>query len=335
MQPDLTISIINHSNPEMLRDCLRSIYAGTHAIAFDVWVVDNATGGRLVDDIRGEFPQVKWLFNQQRRGFSYNHNQVLGATDARYTCILNDDTLVRDGAMDELVRFMDENPRVGMAGPRLLNPDGTIQNSAFHDKSLLGELIDILLLPGFAEPVKRWGIDAAQFGEMPVCVDWILGACIAVRREALQQVGLLDDKLSPIANCEEVDWCRRARIINWDVAFVPSARVLHYGGQSMKQMRPGADGFRVEMHRAIIAYFQKHFGLARTLLLRTIYMATLPWNGFMLAQSVLRGRTNRIEAASAWATLLRIGGVAMRPGLPANGLPAVSAAAAPEPTVAA
>ncbi|MGD0137551.1 MAG: glycosyltransferase family 2 protein [Tepidisphaeraceae bacterium] len=311
MYPDLTISIINHSNPKMLRECLRSIYDAAHQITFNVCVIDNATDRRMVDEIRSEFPDVKWSFNPSPMGFSANHNQVLAAAEGRYVCILNDDTVVRDGAMDELVRFMDADPRVGLAGPRLLNADGSIQNSTFHDKTLLGELINIALLPGPANRLKMRGIDGAQFQDRPARVDWLLGACIVARRETVWQIGLLDDALSPVANCEEVDWCRRARQGGWEVAFVPSARVLHYGGQSMKSQGPGADRFRVELHRSILSYFQKHYGLLRTLLLRVIYVATLPWNGLMLAQSVLRGRTGKTEAASMWATFVQIGGVAL------------------------
>lgn len=314
MPLDLTISIINHSNPEMLRDCLRTIYATTRAISFEICVVDNATGGRLVDEIQREFPQVKWLFNRQRRGFSANHNQVLSSSQARYICILNDDTILHDGAMDKLVAYLDANPKAGMAGPRTLNPDGSIQNSAFHDKTLITECIGFLILPGFADPLKRRGIDAAQFGEQSANVDWILGACIAVRKQALDHIGMLDDKLSPIANCEEVDWCRRARMAGWQVAFVPQGKIVHFGGQSMKSPRAGADFFRVEMHRAILAYFAKHLGMTRTLLLRAFYIASLPWNGLMLVQSVLRGRTDKTTASASWATLRKIAGVALRPG---------------------
>jgi len=100
------------------------------------------------------------------------------------------------------------------------------------------------------------------------------------------------------------------------VAFVPESKIVHFGGQSMKTNRGRADFFRVEMHRAILAYFQKHLGMTRTLLLRLFYIASLPWNGLMLAQSVLRGRTAKAQASAHWATLLQIAGVAIRPNRP-------------------
>jgi GT2 family glycosyltransferase len=313
MLPDLAISIINHSNPQMLRDCIASIYATTRLMTFEIWVVDNATDQRLIKEIQYEFPQVKWIFNPHRLGFSANHNQVLNQALARYFCILNDDTVVHDNAMQRLVKFMDEHPKAGMAGPRLLNRDGSIQNSTFRAKTIIGELIDVLQLPGEMNRLKLRGIDPAQYGGTEATVDWLLGACIVIRRETLQQVGALDDVLSPIANCEEVDWCDRVRKSGCDVCFVPQSTVTHFGGQSLKPASAGPDQFRIEMHRVTIAYFAKQHGLVSSLLLRTVYIMSLPWNAFMLGQSALRGRMEAREAKSVWFTLLGIAGVAMRP----------------------
>jgi hypothetical protein len=97
------------------------------------------------------------------------------------------------------------------------------------------------------------------------------------------------------------------------MAFVPQARVTHFGGQSMKTDSIGPDKFRIEMHRATLAYFRKQHGLVSSLMLRMIYLLTLPWNGMMLGQSVLRGRTPKAEAASVWSTLLGIAKVAVKP----------------------
>jgi GT2 family glycosyltransferase len=338
MAIDLSISIINHSNPEMLRDCLRSLScsaatsasapgfrlesgdAGVAATekpetgsACEIIVIDNATDHRLVHEIQLEFPTVKWIFNKNRLGFSANHNQALSIATGRYLCILNDDTIIHPGALNALVRYLDENPKAGMAGPRTLNRDGSIQNSTFRAKSLFGELIDILQLPGGLNKLKLRGIDPAQHGDQPAAVAWLLGACIVIRRQAMEQVGLLDDVLSPIANCEEVDWCDRVRNSGWDVVFVPGAKITHFGGQSLKSESTGPDRFRIEMHRVTIAYFAKQHGLFSSLLLRGIYIITLPWNGLMLGQSALRGRLKKNEAKATWATLLGIARIALTP----------------------
>lgn len=312
MQPDLTISIINHSNPALLRDCLRSLFAATHHITLDVWVVDNATDRAGVPEMQAEFPQVRWLFNTERLGFSANNNQVLARAEGRYACILNDDTLIHDGAFDTLVAYLDAHPQVGMAGARLLNTDGTLQDCTFRFMSLWSELISICLLPGPLNTLKTVGIDPAQTQDQPARVDWVLGACIVVRDTALREVGLLDDVLSPIANTEEVDWCYRAHQLGWDVGYCPNAVLTHFGGQSQKLQKTGADRFRVEMYRTKIAFFRKHHGAAQTVLLRGIYLITLPWNTFMLAQSALRKTEPATRCRSAFATLCGIAAISCR-----------------------
>jgi len=309
--PDLTISIINHSNPALLHECLRSLFAATHDARLDVWVVDNATNGAGVPAMQAEFPQVRWLFNTDRQGFSANHNQVLCQATGRYACILNDDMVVHDGAFDTLVAYMDENPKVGMAGARLLNGDGTPQNCTFRFMTLWSELVGICFLPGPLNALKTVGLDPAQAGDVPALVDWVLGACVVVRAEALRQVGLLDDVLSPVANTEEVDWCFRAHQAGWQVGYCPAAVLTHFGGQSQKPAATGPDKMRVEMYRTRIAFFRKHYGLLPTLLLRAIYLATLPWNAAMLSQSVLRKTITVQHRRNALTTLYGIASVSL------------------------
>ena len=313
MRPDLTISLINHSNPALMRECLRSLFAATHDTRLDVWVVDNATGGAGVPEMQAEFPQVRWLFNAARQGFSANHNQVLCRAEGRYACILNDDTIIHNGAFDTLVRYMDENPQVGMAGARLLNTDGTPQDCTFRFMTLWSELVGICLLPGPLNALKTVGLHPAQAQDQPATVDWVLGACLVVRDTTLQQIGLLDSKLSPIANTEEVDWCYRACQAGWQVAFCPAAVLTHYGGQSQKLATPGPDKFRVEMHRTRIAFFRKHYGAFQTFLLRLIYLVTLPWNTVMLSQSAVRKTQPPNQCRKAFETLCGIAGVSFHP----------------------
>ena len=304
---DLSISLINHSNPDLLRDCLRSLYASTHTLRLDIWIVDNATDKRLVAEMQAEFPHVRWLFNAERLGFSANHNQVLKQASGRYLCILNDDTLIHDETFDTLVAYMDAHPPVGMAGAKLLNKDGSLQNCTFRFPSLLSELWGICFLPASLAGLKTGGIDAAQTRNKPAQVDWVLGACIVTRSETVQQIGLLDSELSPIANTEEVDWCRRAHQSGWQVVYCPDAVITHYGGQSLnKAVQAGADPIRVEMYRTRLAFFRKHYGVGTAALLRLIYALSLPWNLLMLTQSILRRRISSAEGKRHAATLARI-----------------------------
>jgi N-acetylglucosaminyl-diphospho-decaprenol L-rhamnosyltransferase len=312
MRPDLTLSIINHANPHLLQACLRSLFAATHTLRLDVWVVDNATDRAGVREIQAEFPQVHWLFNTERLGFSANHNQVLKQAAGRYACILNDDTIVHDGALDTLIAYLDTHPQIGLAGAKLLHADGTLQNCTFRFPTLLSEVIDICFLPGPLNRLKTIGLDPAQNHSEPVRVDWVLGACLVVRDTALGQVGLLDSKLSPIAYTEEIDWCYRAHKLGWEVAYCPAAILTHYGGQSTIAAEIGPDRMRVEYYRTRLRFFRKHYGPLSTLLLRLIYLATFPWNAAMLAQSALRRTITFQMGRNRMATLYEIAGVSLQ-----------------------
>ncbi|WP_163869396.1 glycosyltransferase family 2 protein [Myxococcus eversor] len=311
-KPDLVISIVNHSNPELLHDCLRTLYATTRECTFEVWVVDNATDGRGVEAMRRDFPQVRWLFNSARKGFSANHNQVLRQARGRHFCIFNDDTLVHEDAFDSLVRFMDENPRVGMAGARLLNADGTIQNCTFRPMSLSGQLFDLVFLPRPLHFLKTKDIDPAQYGHEDARVSWVLGACIVVREETLAEVGLLDEELSPLGNTEDTDWCVRAWNAGWEVGFCPEAMITHLTSRSFRPSATGPDKVRIELWRTRVAYFRKHHGRLREWMLRAILVGTLPYNSLVLTQTLLRGRMALPEYRRQLATFLRISEMGLR-----------------------
>ncbi|MBU8896335.1 glycosyltransferase family 2 protein [Corallococcus sp. H22C18031201] len=311
-KPDLVISIVNHSNPHLLHDCLRTLHATTHDISYEVWVVDNATDGRGVAEMQRDFPSVRWLFNTERKGFSANHNQVLKQAEGRYVCIFNDDTLVHEGAFDALVRFMDENPRVGMAGARLLNADGTIQNCTFRPMSLSGALFDLVFLPRPLHFLKGRNIDPAQFGQEEARVNWVLGACIVVREECLRDVGLLDEVMSPLGNTEDTDWCVRAWGAGWEVAFCPEAVITHLTSRSFRPSVTGPDKVRVELWRTRLAYFRKHHGRMHEALLRLILVGTLPYNSAVLTQTLLRQRSTLAEYKRQLSTFARIAQMGLR-----------------------
>ncbi len=312
MPADLVISIINHSNPHLLRECLRSIVDGTHGITYEVWVVDNATGEKDLGPIYTEFPEVRWLYNDSRKGFSANHNQVLTRAIGRHLCILNDDTIIHEGAFARMVSYLDENSAVGMAGPRTLNPDGSYQMSVFNFPSLRGELLGYAYIPG-GDLVKRSLLPQWNFAAEPQAVDWLLGACIVVRSEALAKIGPLDEVLSPFAYAEDSDWCMMAHRAGYEVHFVPGAIITHYGAQSIKDTSTGADMSRVRLHRAGQAWFRKHRGLRAELAVRAIHVGLLPWNALMIAQSVVRRRRDWRSGLKDLKTRFRIAVMSLRP----------------------
>lgn len=231
---DLTISIVNINLKDMLRDCLKSIYENTREVDFEVYVVDNASTDDSVEMVRSEFPGVKLILVDTVQGFAANHNQVLRVGLGRYLLILNNDTVVMPGAFDCIVEFMDEHPEAGAVGGKLLNADGSIQSSCWRGfPSISAAFIDAFYL-GKLMPsnkfVQRFEIPLFELNKV-LEVDHLSGACLAVRREVLDQVGLLDE--SYFIFLEETDWCYRIRKAGWKISWIPDAQVVHYGGQTV------------------------------------------------------------------------------------------------------
>lgn len=255
---DLTISIVNDNNRELLRGCLRSIYEHAGKPSFEVYVVDNASSDNSAEMVRQEFPQVHLICNHVRRGFSANHNLVLRQGTGRYFLLLNDDTVVMSEALVDLVRFMDEHPEAGVVGCKLLNPDGMLQRTANRFPTLAFGLLEILsinhLWPN--NPIHRHNIYSRWDRNSLREVDAVSGACLMVRREAMAQAGLLDENF--FLYIEEVDWCYRIKKANWRVYYSPHAQVIHYGGQSTKKLnRDTLDSIYWE---SFLYFYKKHYG---------------------------------------------------------------------------
>jgi len=195
-RPDLTISIISADNLALLLPCLRSVFASTHRLTLEVFVVDNASTDGTAEAVAAEFPQVKVIRNTRRLGFSTNNNLVLRQGQGRYLMLLNDDTVVLDGALDTLVAFADMQSDAGVVGSFLLNPDRSFQAafSALPNPWIEGFWSTAALLPRLRAGAR------APFITQTVC-----GAALMIRREAMDQVGLLDTAFDPIY-AEETDW---------------------------------------------------------------------------------------------------------------------------------
>ena len=168
----LTVSIVNHNGRDTLLPLLAALEGG------DVVVLDNASEDGSVEAVRERFPRVRLIAQRHRAGFGANHNTVIGATSSRYVYVLNEDTTSEDWGLDRMVAHLDANPRVAALGPRLVYPDGRPQGSAWRFPSPAVAALGLLTL-GRAG-VKQSGGSAARD------VDWVMGAAILLRREALE-----------------------------------------------------------------------------------------------------------------------------------------------------
>ena len=247
MPPDLTISIISADNLALLLPCLRSVFASTHCVALEVFVVDNASRDDTASNVISRFPQVTVIRNAQRLGFSTNNNLVLGKGEGRYLMLLNDDTMVLDGALDILVEFMDSNRQVGAAGSFLLNPDRSVQAAFARFPNPVLEAI-------YAESNRSLRTFGSQ--DSPFETDSVCGAAMIVRREVLDCVGPLDLAFDPIYS-EEVDWCYRIKRAGWRIYALPQSQVIHYGSVTMNRIIPRK--YELLLSHKLL-FFRKHKG---------------------------------------------------------------------------
>lgn len=229
---DVTVVVVAFNVQAFLKQCLRSALAAAEGLSLELWVVDNASedGSRRI--VAEEFPQVLLLGNTRNVGFAAANNQALRRASGRYCLLLNPDTRVLPGAIRELVSFMDRHAKAGFCGPKLLNADRSHQPSARRFPTPWSYM---LAMSGGADrfPRSRHCID---LGLGPECVgprraDWLSGACLMVRAEAMKEVGVLDERF--FMYFEETEWCRRMGVSGWEGWYVPDAEVVHYGGGSI------------------------------------------------------------------------------------------------------
>jgi GT2 family glycosyltransferase len=250
----LSIVIVNWNTSMLLEQCLASIYANPPACAFDVWVVDNASSDDSVEMVRRQFPEVRLVTNSKNVGFAAANNQAIRESCASYIVVLNPDTVVHWDALVTLTEFMDRHPAAGAAGPRLLTEEGTVQfDSCYPLPTLTREFwflfhLDRLGLYSYYD-LDHWSIgDSRQVGGLS-------GACMILRRQALEEVGLLDEGY--FIYTEEVDLCHRLGKSGWRVFWVPQAIITHLRGRSTRQV---PHSMFLQLYRSKVRYFRKNHG---------------------------------------------------------------------------
>lgn len=254
---DISIIIINWNTRQMLLDCIASIYETVRKTSFELFVVDNGSTDGSVDAVERYFPSVKIIANKANEGFARANNHGLRIMHGRYAVLLNSDTLAREGSIERLISFMNLHSNVGICGPQLLNADGSRQTSYGCFPTVVGEFTSKNLIRILVPRVYRGLFMPAHAGQNgPVAVDFIIGACMVVRREAVARVGLLDEDY--FFFYEEIDWCKRMKDAGWLVYNVPDAEIVHFGGASTKEVSLRA---RAESWRSRYLYFKKSLGL--------------------------------------------------------------------------
>jgi len=272
LSKDLSIIIDNWNTCELLSQCLHSIYETIQQLDFETFVVDNASADRSVEMVRRLFPEARLIQNTDNVGFVRANNQAIDRCHGRYVLLLNSDTRVLPGSIEEMVQFMDVHPYAGASGARLLNPDGSFQASyspfptlwrEFLILSTLGRWLIRPFYPSYGPQTEKGAQKIRGYVE---------GACIIARHKAIDQIGGLDERIFMYA--EEVDWCYRFYLAGWEVWYLPHVEIIHHGGQSTK-MRSGI--MEAQLYCSRVYFFKKHYGQQLAMLLKMlIYTLTFP-----------------------------------------------------------
>ncbi len=263
---DVSVIIVNYNVRDFLQQCLRSLQKACAPLDAEVWVVDNASRDTSVQMVKDEFPWVRLLENRINVGFAKANNQALRKAAGRYFLLINPDTLAREDTVQTMMEFMDAHPGIGAAGCKILNPDGTLQLSCRRSFPTPWVALSKLLGMGRLLPRSRmFGkynltyLDPDRMAE----VDALSGSFMFLRREALEQVGLLDE--SYFMYGEDLDLCYRIKKAGWKIHYVPNTQIIHYKGRSTQT----GTGNVLDFYRAMYIFVSKH--------LRKRYLFFLHW----------------------------------------------------------
>jgi len=259
IRPDLSIVVVNFNSGKLLRRCLDSAYQNLKGLSFEIIVVDNGSIDGSPRMVTQEFPQVRLICNKTNAGFARAVNQGIRASRGRYVLIVNPDVVFLNKGFKELIRYMDSNPRVGIAGPKVYDDETkrSVQLSCRRFPSPMNYLFSrySLLTRLFPNnPFSRrflltdWSHDAIRE------VDWVSGCCMLVRRELLEKLGLFDEGYPLFF--EDVDLCFRARNAGWKVVYFPGAEIAHFVGSVRAQMP-----FRnvIKRHQGLWRFYKKFY----------------------------------------------------------------------------
>jgi GT2 family glycosyltransferase len=266
--PDISVVVVSWRTRELTLRCLESLEtdAARGEVAVETLLVDNDSGDGTVEAVRERFPGVEVVVADRNLGFAAGCNLGLARASGRYALLLNPDAELPPGALGALARFLDATPRAGAAGCRLVSAAGEPQFSAGRFLTPFNQFAETTglarLIPAAA---LRRSYRDEELGDAAAEVDWVVGACMAVRRAALDEVGGLDERFFMYS--EDEDLCYRLRAAGWSVHRLGDVRVRHVGGGSAAQALPR---MRDEARASQSAFVRKHGGAARAALFRAL-----------------------------------------------------------------
>lgn len=254
---DLSIVVVTWNAKEFTRDCLESLEQQDIAqLSSEIIVVDNASSDGTTELISERFPNVRLVKNFTNNGFAQATNIGIRLSEGQYILLVNSDVTVPAGCLCKIFAFMEQNPEVGLMGPKMLGSDGAPRRSCMRFPTLWATFCRMLALDAFTSSRTFGGLLMKDFNhDRVIDVDVLNGWFWVVRREALATVGLLDEQFFIYG--EDLDWCYRFHVNKWRVAFFPGAEATHHGGASSAK---SPIRFYIEMQKANLQYWKKHHG---------------------------------------------------------------------------
>ncbi|MFH1009901.1 MAG: glycosyltransferase family 2 protein [bacterium] len=249
----VSVIIVNYNVRDLLDRALRSLYETAETLLREIWVVDNASTDGSVEFLRNHWPQVHVVSNQENCGYGRANNQAIAQADAKYVLILNPDTVVQRGALQELVDFMESRPQAGVCGPKIVSPEGRFRPEC--RRGFPTPLAAFSRLFGLSTLLPRSRLFGKYYltyldPDYETQVDALSGACMMVRREVTQSVGPFDENYFLYG--EDIDWCWRMKQAGWEVWYIPRASIVHVKGASMRRSSSRLDRFFFEAMRIFI-----------------------------------------------------------------------------------
>jgi len=264
---DISIIIVNWNTKDILLTCLASVKKQHNCVTREVIVVDNGSTDGSVDAVKTNYPETIVIANNANLGFAKANNLGINRSKGRYICLVNSDVEMLDGCLSSLMTFMDENPGVGISGPKLFYPDLTTQNSCRKFPSLWNNLSPALGLNKIFRNSAFFSDEHMTYFEHDnmLFVDYLAGCVLFVRRKAAEKVGFLDERF--FIYSEEVDWCKRFKQSGWHVAFFPEATAVHHHGASSSK-----DPLRFVLahQKSLLQYWDKHHNRVSRMCVRLV-----------------------------------------------------------------
>ena len=253
---ELSVCIVTLEGRDKVLACLKSLFAKTHLDMYVV-VVDNASEDGTPEAIAEHFPQVQLIRNSKNVGYGRAVNQGLKAEQARYHVLLNPDATLENNALELLRDFMEANPQAGIASPRVLNSDGSLQYQCRRGEARPGEVFAYFLGLSrlFPKDPRFTGYLLTHLNNEVVNeVKAVSGSCMMIRRKVIDQIGVLDERY--FAYQEDADYCFTARKAGWKIYYVPEPRIVHLGGHGGSRKRPYFAIY--QWHRSYYLYYRKN-----------------------------------------------------------------------------